>query len=130
MQGADLWIANSINDLIQGDVREHLPIERIPLHGDVLGMGTTTSIDNGELAFLQKSDGNSGIWKCQAIDGGIRELHPGDGSGHFPYVCFSSDATGAGIAVDQPVISWPDRLRAAGAGGRGNRAASAARAAP
>jgi len=98
--GGDLWIANSISDLIQGDVREHLPIERIPLQGDVLGMGTTTSIDNGELAFLQTPDGNSAIWKCQASDGGIRQLHPGDGSGHFPYVCFSSNATGSGTRVD------------------------------
>ena len=38
-----LWIANSITDLIEGDVREHIPLERIPLAGDVLGMGTTTS---------------------------------------------------------------------------------------
>ena len=45
-----LWIANTITDLIDGDVREHIPLERIPLQGDVLGMGTTTSYDNGELA--------------------------------------------------------------------------------
>ena len=38
-----LWIANSITDLIEGDVREHIPLDRIPLAGDVLGMGTTTS---------------------------------------------------------------------------------------
>ena len=42
-----LWIANTITDLIEGDVREHIPLERIPLEGDVLGMGTTTSYDNG-----------------------------------------------------------------------------------
>ena len=92
--GGDLWIANSVSDLIQGDVREHLPIERIPLHGDVLGMGTTTSIDNGELAFLQDGDADTTIWKCQSSDGGIRALKPGDGSANFPYVCFSGDARG------------------------------------
>jgi hypothetical protein len=41
---ADLWIANTVSDLVQGDVREHLPLERIPLQGDVLGLGTTTSL--------------------------------------------------------------------------------------
>jgi hypothetical protein len=90
---ADLWIANTVSDLIQGDVREHLPLERIPLSGDVLGLGTTTSLDNGELTFLQQPAGDTTIWKCQASDGGIRPLRPGDGSGHFPYVCFSGDAT-------------------------------------
>jgi len=109
--GSDLWIANSISDLIQGDVREHLPIERIPLQGDVLGMGTTTSIDNGELAFLQTPDGNSAIWKCQASDGGIRRLHPGDGSSNFPYVCFSSNATGAGTRVDLSLLAAPPGAR-------------------
>jgi hypothetical protein len=90
---ADLWIANTVSDLIQGDVREHLPLERIPLAGDVLGLGTTTSIDNGELSFLQQPGGDTTIWKCRASDGGIHPLRAGDGSGHFPYVCFSGDAT-------------------------------------
>ncbi len=40
--------------------------------------------------------GNAGcrtrLWKCQASDGAIRELRPGDGSGHFPYVCLSDGA--------------------------------------
>jgi hypothetical protein len=31
----DLWIANSVTDRIQGEVHEHLPLEAIPLHGDV-----------------------------------------------------------------------------------------------
>ena len=44
--GVDFWVANTIADLIQGDVKEHLPLTAIPLIGDVLGMGTTTSIDN------------------------------------------------------------------------------------
>ena len=90
---ADLTIANTVSDLIQGDVREHLPLERIPLQGDVLGLGTTTSIDNGELTFLQDSSSLSAIWRCVAHDGSIIRLSPGDGSGHFPYVCFTRDAT-------------------------------------
>lgn len=98
--GGELWIANTISDLIAGDVREHLPIERIPLHGDVLGMGTTTSLDNGELAFLQGSQGDTTIWKCQSSDGGIRALKPGDGSANFPYVCFSGDARALRTPVD------------------------------
>ena len=90
---ADLTIANTVSDLIQGDVREHLPLERIPLQGDVLGLGTTTSIDNGELTFLQDSASTSAIWRCVAHDGSIIKLSPGDGSGHFPYVCFTRDAS-------------------------------------
>lgn len=100
----DLWIANTVSDLVLGDVREHLPLERIPLQGDVLGLGTTTSIDNGELSFLRTHDGNTAIWKCQASDGGIRELKPGDGSGHFPYVCFSRDATDLRRPVDLALL--------------------------
>ncbi len=88
-----LSIANNVSDLILGDVREHLPLDRIPLSGDVLGLGTTTSIDNGELSFLQSAEGDTKIWKCQAHDGSVRELRHGDGSGHFPYVCFTADAT-------------------------------------
>ena len=90
---ADLTIANTVSDLIQGDIREHLPLERIPLQGDVLGLGTTTSIDNGELTFLQDSASTSAIWRCVAHDGSIIKLSPGDGSGHFPYVCFTRDAS-------------------------------------
>lgn len=97
---ADLWIANTVSDLIQGDVREHLPLERIPLQGDVLGLGTTTSLDNGELTFLQLEGADTTIWKCEASSGGIRALRPGDGSGHFPYVCFSGDATALRTPVD------------------------------
>lgn len=101
---SDLWIANTVSDLVQGDVREHLPLARIPLQGDVLGLGTTTSIDNGELSFLRTPDGNTAIWKCQANDGGIRELKPGDGSGHFPYVCFSRDASDLRRPVDLTLL--------------------------
>ncbi|MFM1812542.1 MAG: hypothetical protein RLZZ336_1480 [Cyanobacteriota bacterium] len=107
---SDLWIANTVSDLVQGDVREHLPLERIPLRGDVLGLGTTTSLDNGELSFLLKGDGNTSIWKGQAHDGGIRELQPGDGSGHFPYVCFSRDATDLRRPVDLTLLG-PSRGR-------------------
>ena len=96
----DLWIANTVSDLIQGDVHEHLPLEAIPLVGDVLGLGTTTSIDNGELAFLPNAAGNTTIWKCQASDGGIRALQSGDGSAHFPYVCFSGDASPLKVLLD------------------------------
>lgn len=107
---SDLWIANTISDLVQGDVREHLPLERIPLQGDVLGLGTTTSLDNGELSFLLNPEGNTSIWKCQAGDGGIRALRPGDGSGHFPYVCFSRDATALRRPVDLSLLG-PSRGR-------------------
>ncbi|MFL0781765.1 MAG: CARDB domain-containing protein [Prochlorococcus sp.] len=90
----DITIANSVTDLIQGDVQEHLPLERIPLSGDVLGLGTTTSVENGELSFLHRpGEANTTIWKCQAHDGSIRALHPGNGRFHFPYVCFTPDAT-------------------------------------
>ena len=102
--GGDLWIANTVVDLIQGDVREHLPLERIPLKGDVLGLGTTTSIDNGELTFLHQPGGDTTIWKCQASDGGIRRLRPGDGSSHFPYVCFSGDASASRTPVELSLL--------------------------
>ena len=55
---ADLTIANTVSDLIQGDIREHVPLERIPLKGDVLGLGTTSSLENGELSFLRNASGN------------------------------------------------------------------------
>ena len=98
--GGDLWIANSVSDLIQGNINEHLPLEAIPLTGDVLGLGTTTSFDNGELSFLPNGAGNTTIWKCQAADGRIRALQRGDGNAHFPYVCFSADASGVRLPVD------------------------------
>jgi hypothetical protein len=95
-----LWIANSITDLIEGDVREHIPLERIPLAGDVLGMGTTTSYDNGELAFLHdRAGGSSRVYKAQPEAGGVEELIPGEGLHHFPYVCFSADSSGLGQAL-------------------------------
>ena len=104
----DLWIANTVSDLIQGDVHEHLPLEAIPLQGDVIGLGTTTSIDNGELTFLPNDAGNTTIWKCQASDGGIRALQAGDGSSHFPYVCFSGDASALKVLVDPADLAEAD----------------------
>ena len=97
---ADLTIANTVSDLIQGDIREHLPLERIPLKGDVLGLGTTSSLENGELSFLRNASGNSDIWRCIAHNGSIIRLQPGDGSGHFPYVCFTGDVTALRHPVD------------------------------
>ena len=89
-----LHIANTVTDLVQGDVQEHLPLERIPLRGDVLGLGTTSGWDNGELTFLQTDPaGDSSIYKSEPFDGSIRRLREGRGLSHFPYVCFSDDAT-------------------------------------
>jgi len=105
---ADLTIANSVCDLILGDVREHLPLEKIPLEGDVLGLGTTTSIDNGELTFLRDGHQQSAIWRCVANDGSILRLSPGDGSGHFPYVCFTGDATALRRPADLDALEDPD----------------------
>lgn len=89
-----LHIANTVTDLVQGDVQEHLPLERIPLRGDVLGLGTTSGWDNGELTFLQPDPAaDSRLYKSEPFDGSIRELREGRGLSHFPYVCFSDDAT-------------------------------------
>lgn len=98
--GGDLWIANTISDLIQGDIHEHLPLASISLVGDVLGLGTTTSIDNGELAFLRNPAGDTTIWKCQASDGGIRALRGIDRSDHFPYVCYTDNAEDLKVSVE------------------------------
>jgi hypothetical protein len=94
-----LHIANTVSDLIQGDVQEHMPLERIPLHGDVLGLGTSSGWDNGELTFLCDDDASTRIYKSEPQHGGIRRLEPGGGLQHFPYVCFSDDAT----ALRRPV---------------------------
>jgi len=101
-----LSIANTVSDLVQGDVHEHMPLERIPLDGDVLGLGTTTSLDNGELTFLhQAGEGRTQIWKGEAHDGSVRRLTVGDGSANFPYVCFSEDMSGRGIAADLTALA-------------------------
>ena len=107
----DLWIANTVSDLIQGDVQEHLPLDQIPLQGDVLGLGTTTSIDNGELTFLRNGSGDTTIWQCRASDGGIHALARGDRNAHFPYVCFSGDVSDLRVLVDPAELGdadgWP-----------------------
>ena len=100
-EGIHLTIANTIVDLVQGDIKEHLPVERIPLKGNVLGMGTTTSIDNGELAFAYDTVAEeTSIYKCHANTGGIDKVCAGDGSDHFPYACFSSDVREQGYLID------------------------------
>lgn len=101
---ASLHIANTVSDLIRGDVQEHLPLERIPLAGDVLGLGTTSGWDNGELTFLcddpaSRQPVGTRVYKSEPHNGGIRLLEPGPGLQHFPYVCFSADAT----ALRRPV---------------------------
>ena len=113
-----LHIANTIIDLVQGDVQEHLPLERIPLQGDVLGLGTTSGWDNGELTFLcpdalrdpvagtsATGPRRSCIYKSEPADGGIRRLEPGAGLQHFPYVCFSDDATALRRPVPAPLLA-------------------------
>ncbi len=101
-----LHIANTVTDLVQGDVQEHLPLERIPLRGDVLGLGTTSGWDNGELTFLQTDpDGDSSIYKSEPFDGSIRRLRGGGGLSHFPYVCFSDDATSLRRPVPVELLS-------------------------
>ena len=99
--GIHLTIANTIIDLVQGDIKEHLPVTCIPLRGDILGLGTTTSIDNGELIFIyDEAEAETAIFKCHANTGAIHKVCAGDGSDHFPYVCFSSDATDSGCSID------------------------------
>jgi len=106
-----LSIANTITDLIQGDVKEHLPLERIPLQGDVIGLGTTSSLDNGELTFLHDGvEPRTRLYKCSAGDGSIRPLQSGDGSAHFPYVCFSGDATALRHPVDAATLEAVEGL--------------------
>ncbi len=105
-EGVHLTIANSVTDLVQGDIKEHLPFERIPLQGDVLGLGTTTSTDNGELTFVYRPKSNTtGIFKCHANTGGIHEVCTGDGSDHFPYACYSSDASNHGVVIDVAALA-------------------------
>jgi len=112
--GIQLTIANTIIDLVQGDIKEHLPAASIPLAGDVLGLGTTTNIDNGELTFAyDESAQETSIYKCHANTGGIHKVCAGDGSDHFPYVCFSTDATDKGHSIDLASLqAQPDWLLA------------------
>lgn len=113
---SDLHIANTVSDLIQGDVQEHLPLERIPLAGDVLGLGTTGGLVNGELTFLcddpslgstlpPSTPVRSHVFKSEPHNGGIRRLQGGSGLQHFPYVCFSGDATALRRLVPAALLS-------------------------
>ena len=108
---ADLTIANTVTDLILGDIQEHLPLERIPLEGDVLGLGTTTSVDNGELTFLHDDTRGSAIWRCVASDGSVVKLDRGDAGSHFPYVCFTRDATDLRRPVPLELLGAVDGAR-------------------
>ncbi|WP_330204179.1 CARDB domain-containing protein [Cyanobacterium sp. DS4] len=98
---AKLFVANTITDLILGDIDEHLPINRIPLSGTVLGLGTTTATDNGELVFLPNFEQNkTSIYKCNPTDGKTYSLSPTSEVDHFPYVCFTNDIDEEGIEID------------------------------
>lgn len=101
-----LFIANTVSDLVQGDVREHLPVERIDLTGEVLGLGTTSALDNGELTFLSdRTRGRSVIYKSSPFDGTVQALASGSGLHHFPFVCYTADACAARHVVDRGWIA-------------------------
>ncbi len=55
--GVDFWIANTITDLIQGDVKEHLPMQAIPV---ARSDGTAASSIYDLVRYL----GNSLQWDC------------------------------------------------------------------
>jgi hypothetical protein len=103
-----LHLASTIPQLVEGDLAEHLALEAIPLQGDVLGLGTTAGLENGELAFLPDPGAPAAtrVYKSQPQDGRVLALTPGDGLQHFPFVCFSDDATSLRHPVD------PTRLAA------------------
>ncbi|WP_338442395.1 hypothetical protein VZG28_05355 [Synechococcus elongatus IITB4] len=94
-----LTVANTITALIQGDISEHYPIRQIPLQGEVIGLGTTTEIDNGELCFLPEG-GITAIYKGDPEAGAAILQDPGSELIHFPYVCFTSNGSGLGIPID------------------------------
>jgi hypothetical protein len=104
-----LYIANTVTDLVLGDINEHLPIQRLPLIGDVIGLGTTTSIDNGELSFIHDDQANrTQIYKGNPANGAAERQAPGSELVHFPYVCYTENATGQGI--DVPLADIPSPL--------------------
>ena len=104
-----LHIANSIADLVQGDVREHLPLDRIPLQGDVLGLGTTSGYDNGELSFLhQPGDALTRVYKSRPHDGGLDALAADDRERHFPYVCYSDEASASRLPLEPALLGETD----------------------
>ncbi len=100
-----LHIANSVTDLVQGSVREHLPLDRIPLAGDVLGLGTTSGYDNGELSFLhQPGDAATRVYKSRPHDGSLDALAADDRERHLPYVCFSEEASACRLPLDPALL--------------------------
>ena len=58
--GVDFWIANTITDLIQGDVKEHLPMQAIPVARSESSDGTAASSIYDPVRYL----GNSLQWDC------------------------------------------------------------------
>ncbi|MGK7873816.1 MAG: CARDB domain-containing protein [Xenococcaceae cyanobacterium] len=101
-----LYVANTITDLVVGDIYEHLPITQIPLAGDVVGLGTTTSIDNGELSFIyQPAQECTNIYKCNPYAGRAEYLPTTSDLVHFPYVCYTTNAKDKGI--DLPLTQLP-----------------------
>jgi hypothetical protein len=89
-----LTIGNTVRDLSRGDIYEYLPVQSVPLGGDVLGIGTTTLPDNGELVFLADPSGTATrIYHCHAEGGGVTPLDPASHLLNFPFACFTSDAS-------------------------------------
>ncbi len=102
-----LFIANTITDLILGDINEHISIDQIDLTGDILGLGTTTALDNGELSFIyDPTKQDTAIYKCNSSDGTVTKLNPRDDISQFPYVCYTNNAQGKGQEI--PVNSLPN----------------------
>ena len=56
-----LTIANSVRDLVQGDIQEHLPLERIPLDGDVIMMALSGRLRaTASVVSVAAHDGSAG----------------------------------------------------------------------
>lgn len=94
-----LTVANTVTALIQGDISEHYPINQIPLEGEVIGLGTTTEIDNGELCFLPEGDSTT-IFKGDPQTGAAIFQDPSSELIHFPYVCFTGNGAGLGRSIE------------------------------
>lgn len=100
-----LYVANTITDLVVGDISQHLPIQRLPLTGDVVGLGTTTSIDNGELSFIYNTQlDQTQIYKGNPNNAAAELQSPTSELIHFPYVCYTSNANPQRINIS------PDQL--------------------
>jgi len=106
-----LTIGNTVRDRSRGDIYEYLPVQSVPLDGDVLGIGTTTLPDNGELVFLPDPSGSATrICHCHAEGGGVTILDPASHLLNFPFICFTSDASPDRVKIG------PDLLAPAGTG--------------